>query len=167
LANLWLALRRPLLVSAVLGCSISLMAAGRLTLRLALPSTIYWSFIPLLELAALAAVCRPLRAKTIDAFFQGHRAWLLWLIAFAAVTAIVPAPDVIAHVPILLWYISAILAFLWSAHVDFNFSRRVLERSRAAAARDVLIQRLICWPAAFVIFVWSAGSQVIASGLGL
>jgi hypothetical protein len=169
LNSAWIAIRRPLLVAFVLGCSISLMTTGRLTLRIAGPATLSWSYIPILEIIALAAVCgRRLRAETIDLFFEGHRAWLLWVIAFAALFAFVPAPEVIARTGFpWIWYISAILVVLWSGYVDFGFSRRVLERTRFAALRDVVVQRLIVWSAVFVIFVWPAGVQVVASSLGL
>src|SRR4051812_48942776 len=66
LDNVWLAVRRPLLVALVLGCATSLMTSGRLTLRLLVPAAVYWSFIPVLEVAGLWAVGgKRLDAKTI------------------------------------------------------------------------------------------------------
>ena len=77
----WLAWRRPLLTAFILGCGVSLITSGRLTLRLVGPATIYWSFVPLLEIAPLAAL--PLAAlwrrrqpvsfpRAIDLCFTGH-----------------------------------------------------------------------------------------------
>src|SRR5437763_17006530 len=68
---------RPLLVLLVFGCAVSLMTSGRLTLRLALPAMVYASFVPLLEMASLGAVCRgrlPFR-RAVDLFFVGHAPW--------------------------------------------------------------------------------------------
>ena len=62
----WLAIRRPLLVAAVFGCCISLMTSGRLSLRLAAPATLYWSFVPLLEIAGLAVVWPWKRSRLSD-----------------------------------------------------------------------------------------------------
>jgi hypothetical protein len=43
----------------------------------------------------------------------------------------------------------------------------VLQRTRAGAARDVAVQRAICWALGLAIFAGSSGLQVVASGLGL
>jgi hypothetical protein len=70
--------RRPLLVAFVLGCSVSLMTSGRVTLRLAGPATVHWSFVPLAGIAGLAVVSgRRLHAETIDEFFHGYLPWML------------------------------------------------------------------------------------------
>ena len=98
LARAWIAVRRPLLVAFVLGCSVSLMTSGRVTLRLAGPATVYWSFVPLAGIAGLAAVSgRRLHAETIDEFFHGYLPWMLLIIAFAALWAFVPAPVAFAR----------------------------------------------------------------------
>jgi hypothetical protein len=168
--NAWIALRRPLLLAFVLGCAVSLMTSGRLTLRLAAPATIYWSFVPLCEIGSLALVSRGRKisfAETIDRFCAGHTAWLLWLIVFAAFWAFVPPVDAWRWAGNRLWMPSAWLVLAWSAYVDFGFFRRVLGRSRARAWRDLLAQRLLCWAAALAIFLASSGLQVVDSALGL
>src|SRR5580658_399317 len=70
----WLGWRRVLLVAFVLGCTMSLITSGRLTLRLVAPATIYWGFVPLAETAALAVVRWPERktrsfSSALDLFF--------------------------------------------------------------------------------------------------
>ncbi|HEV2446696.1 MAG TPA: hypothetical protein VGS58_12265 [Candidatus Sulfopaludibacter sp.] len=167
----WVGLRRPLLVALVLGCAVSLMTSGRLTLRLAGPAAVYWSFVPLCEIASLAVVAgrrgTPF-ARTIDRYFEGHAAWLLWATAFVAVWAFVPAPAVYGwRWRTLWWYGSAAAVFAWSAYVDFGFFRRVLGRSAGRAARDLAIQRALSWAAGLAIFVAPAGWQELASWLGL
>jgi hypothetical protein len=169
--NAWIALRRPLLVAFVLGCGVSLMTSGRLTLRLALPATLYWTFVPVCEIASLALVARRRKmpfAHLIDSYFQSHTAWLVWVMAFAAIWAFFPAPTVYSWVfQKSLLYASAGLVFAWSAYVDFGFFRRVLGRPPVHAARDLAIQRLLCWAMGLAIFVAPAGWQVAASAMGL
>ena len=169
--NAWTALRRPLLVAFVLGCAVSLMTSGRLTLRLVAPATLYWTFIPLCEIGSLAVVARGRKmpfARLIDTYFESHTAWLLWVVGFAAVWVFVP-PGTAYH-----WfddnrlrYGSAALVFAWSAWLDFRFFRRILDRTPGRAARDLTIQRLLAWAVGFAIFVTPAGWQVVSSALGL
>jgi hypothetical protein len=168
LARAWIAVRRPLFVAFVLGCSVSLMTSGRVTLRLAGPATVHWSFVPLAGIAGLAVVSgRRLRAETIDEFFHGYLPWMLLIIAFAALWAFVPAPIAFARTGYAwVWEGLATVALVWSSRTDLHFFER-MGRTRREAMRDLLVHRLVSWPIALAIFVWSAGLQVIASGLGL
>src|ERR1035441_1306513 len=120
-SGVWLAIRRPLLVAAVFGCAVSLMTSGRLSLRLAAPATLYWTFVPLLEIAGLAAVWPWKRspvsfARGIDLFFVSNTPWSLWLCGFAGIWAFFPPALVIAWTenpwP---WYAPALAVGLWSA----------------------------------------------------
>jgi hypothetical protein len=144
-----------------------------LTLRLIFPATIYWSFVPLLEIASLAAVCggrRRVRSlpRTIDLFFMGHGPWSLWLAGFAAIWAFIPAVQVFAwSAKGWIWYGSAFLVLVWSGYIDFCFFRFALERTPAQASRDLLFQRLICWIPALLCFLASSAWTVIAPRLGL
>jgi len=169
LPKLWIAVRRPMAVALGIGCAASLMAHGTVTPRLALPAALYWSFVPLLEIAGLALVLRKeFSAEAIDDFFAGHGPWLLWLAAFATLWAFVPGPVAYARTGFPhVWYGLAMVAAAWSAWLDFAFFQRVARRSRIGAARDVLVQRLVCWPIGMIIFVAPAGWQTVASRLGL
>src|ERR1035438_2111170 len=138
-SNAWLAIRRPLLVAAVFGCAVSLMTSGRLSLRLAAPATLYWSFVLLLEIAGLAAVWpwkrSPLSfARAIDLFFVSNTPWSLWFTAFAAAWGFFPPARVFAWTgnpwP---WYASALAVGLWSACLDFRFFRAIPGRTPALA----------------------------------
>src|SRR5262249_56398049 len=85
LMSAWLALKRPLLLAFFLGCTVSFLTSRMLTLRLVVPAMIYWSFVPLIEIAALAAVCRRDRKnilfpQLIDSFFIGYSPCLLCLV---------------------------------------------------------------------------------------
>src|SRR5262245_57713598 len=162
-------MRRPLLVAFVLGCAVSLMTSGRLTLRLAAPATVYWSFIPLLGIAGLALVARRrMSARLVDEFFAGYLPWVLWLTAFSGVWAFLPPVDAFGHSGYpFVWELAAVVAAAWAGFLDFRFSRRMLQRTTRGALVDVLLQRLIGWTGALAIFVWPAATQVLASRLGL
>src|SRR5580765_7808241 len=95
--NVWLAVKKPLVLAFFLGCAVSFLTVRTLTLRLVLPGMVYWSFVPLIEIVALAAVCWSDRQKfsfprLIDSFFSGYRPWLLWLTGLCAIwTLLSPA----------------------------------------------------------------------------
>src|SRR4051812_37172619 len=113
--GMWLTLRRPLGIALILGCSISLMTSARLTLRLAIPAAIYWSFVPLCELAGLAAVCRGrLKPAIVDTYFRSTTVALSWVIAFSAAFAFLPTPQIINSSGFFRgWYVLASAALLW------------------------------------------------------
>lgn len=165
----WLMLRRPLLVACVLGCAMSLMTSGRVTLRLAVPATIYWSFVPLFEIAALAAVGTIKRggfSRTVDLFFMSHAPWSLGLVGYAAMWAFVPAVHIFTWTTS-VWYLPGLAVAAWSGYIDFCFYRSVIGSSLFQAIRGLLLQRLICWTGVAAVFLASAGWQVVAARLGL
>src|SRR5580704_3527705 len=121
----WLMIRRPLLFAFVFGCAVSLMASGRLTLRLLIPAMVYWSFVPLLNIGSLAALSRGSARKrplawTVDLFFVGFAPWSLWLIGFSAMWAFVPAVRIFGWIAWKsTWYSLAFLTMAWSGYIDF------------------------------------------------
>ncbi len=148
------------------------MTSGRLTLRIVAPAMVYWSFIPLLEIASLAIVCRGQSelsfGRKVDLFFRNDWPPLLWLVLFAAAWAFLPASAVIP------WWSnrwvqfgSGAAALAWSARLDYAFFHRTLKRPPRQAALQLLFQRLLSWIPAILIFVAPAAWQVVASELGL
>ena len=150
------ALRRPLFVAVLLGCATSIVATGVLTLRIALPASMYWAIVPAIELGALMVALWPVRRRlnlprAVDTFFAGHGAWTAYLLWLAALISFRP-PELIWSL-ITGWALVVLAAVLaWSAYVDFCFFRHAIGRSRPAAARDVLVSRLITWTLVFGIF---------------
>jgi hypothetical protein len=154
--GLWLAARRPLFLAGVLSCGVSLIASGMLTLRIVAPAAVYWAFVPLVELLALMAVIWSRRqrislAAAIDTFFAGHGAWTLSLIGLSGMMAFLP-PPLAYEVMTTLWLLVTALVIAWSACIDFYFFRWMCGASRAAAVRDVAVNRLLTWTAVFAIF---------------
>ena len=152
----WLLVRRPAFVALVLGCTISLLTAHSLTLRLVASGALTWSFVPLLEMAGLAVVwrlgSRPLSVpRAVDLFFTGHGLWSLWLIALAAYWSSVPAPP-LTYRRFAIWAAAAGAVLLWSAYVDFCFHRSVLRSSPARSVCHILLQRALCWIPGILVF---------------
>ena len=148
----WLGLKKPLALAFFIGCTVSFLTVGTLTLRLVLPATIYWSFVPIIEIAALAAVCWNNREKLpfpnlIDSFFAGYRPWLLWLTGMSAVWFFLsPSTRRLDWTVEVVWELGGIvIAVVWSLYIDFHFFRSVLKQSSSRAARQLALQRLISW----------------------
>lgn len=148
--------RRPLFLTVVLACLVSLAATSTLTARIALPSIPVWSYVAIVELLALYAVIYTRRdrlplTRAIDLFFAGHAAWTLLLILIVALIASLP--------PVHWWTIlirvattGMVAAIVWSAYIDFWFFRFVFGARPARAIGDVLIHRAVTWLAMFTIF---------------
>jgi hypothetical protein len=159
--------RRPLLVSVMLGCTMSFLASGVLTLRIAGPAAIYWGFVPLAGIAGLAvAVSRHPTSRsfseTVDLFFAGYGTWLVWLIGLCVLWSFLPPVRAFDFTTIWLYGASAV-AVVWSAYIDFCFFRFVMCRSPSGALRDLLLQRLISWPLIVAIFGAPAIPPAIAA----
>jgi hypothetical protein len=165
-SGLRIACRRPLFLTLVLGCLVSLAATGTLTARIALSSLMVWVYVPAVETAALLALIGKRRdrmplTRAIDLFFAGHAAWTLLLIVIVGLIATVQP----AHWWMILTRVAMggmAAAIVWSAYVDFCFFRYVVEATRARAIRDVVVQRAITWLVVFSIF---AAPEITPAGL--
>jgi len=149
------------------------MTSGRITFRLVAPAMVYWSFVPLVQIASLAIVCRnrppemPFR-RTVDLFLRSNWPLLLWLLLFSAAWACFPAASVIP------WWSyrsvqfgSAGVALAITARLDYRFLRRDLKRTPRDAVLQLVAQRLLSWTPILLIFVAPAAWEVVASELGL
>lgn len=166
----WTLCRGPLFVAFVLGCVASLIATGMLTLRIVVPAAMYWSYVPVTEVLVLAAVTWRRRRLVpfpiaVDTFFAGHAAWTLFLILVAAMLAFLPPEFGWGRLKLLLYAGIGVIA--WSAYVDFRFFRSIFRASRAAAARDVVVSRLLTWTIVFAVFAvhgtspWGVAQEIV------
>jgi hypothetical protein len=157
---------RYLLLMIVTGCAASLLTAGRVTLRIALPCALYTALVPALQIGSLAVVLRgalPLR-RAASLFAVGNLPWLFVLLAYAALWAWAPAPFLYRWFG---WYrLTAFPLVLWGAYVDYCLFRLVLGRTPLIALRDLAVQRFLCWVVGMTIWVGPAGWQIVRSSLG-
>lgn len=154
----WTLVRRPLNFLFVLGCVVSMLASGRLSVRLIVDGMVSFAFIPVFELVALAAVFRsrpqPVRfSRALDLFFAANAPWLLWAIALIAFRSVLTPLQASSPPP---WAFGTVLGSLvppaiWAARLDKYFFREVLASPRAT--RDLLIQRAISWTCAITYFL--------------
>jgi hypothetical protein len=150
--------RRPLFVVLIMCCAISLMTAARLSLHLVASTAIYWSFLPLVEIAGLAAVERGhLKAGTVDRFFMGHGPWLLFMTIFAAYVSS-PEGLVLSSSVFNLWVGVAAAVLVWSCWIDYRFFNSL---------RKLVVQRAVSWTLFASIFMGSWLWNEIAWRLGL
>jgi hypothetical protein len=170
----WVLVRRPLLLAFVLGCTVSLLASRRMSARLIADGAVSFAFVPLFELAALAAVYwrgshRISFARAADLFFAANAPWLLWLLGIAALGCVLTPVELQAWmVPPRLWFALGPLVPLiaGSAYLDFSFFREALQEPVGRAVRGVILQRAIAWPCAIAYYVGHEIWELIVQGLG-
>jgi len=137
------------------------MASGRLTPRLVVDGALSLAFVPIVELAAFAAVYRRHShrlpsPRAIDRFFTTNEPWLLTIVGLAALISFQPPRAVgLWVVAPRVWFpLAAIaLAVASSAFRDARYFREALQRPAAGAWRDALLVRAIAWPVGAVYFL--------------
>jgi hypothetical protein len=148
----WTLIRRPLLLLFVIGCTVSFLTASQLTVRLIVDGAVSFAFVPIIQLAALAAVIGknggPLPfAHAVDRFFAGSGPWLLTLAVLSAAASI-SRPIFWSLTLLELALVPAIAASLL---IDYRFFREVARRQ--SPGRAVALQRLIAWPLTLFYFL--------------
>jgi hypothetical protein len=165
--------RKPAFLLGALAFGFSVTATGRFTVRLVADGIVSFAFLPALGIGGLVVVAgrRPDARSfgdTIDLFFTGYGPWLVWLMVFATVNAIVPARE-LGHWIVAL-ELSALVPAAWAAVVDFHFFRKVLRRTRTGAIGATVLHRLIGWIGLVVYFdgrgAWSEIAPRLAAWFG-
>jgi hypothetical protein len=145
-------LRRPLLVTIVLGASAAIGATGRITPALLLSTTLCWSVVVLLQMAiALALIAGPARktvgiARALDLFFAGHAPWSLWMLATVAWA---PSPVGRPMTPVL---VALFVPLVLTPRIVSAFFREVLGMDRGRAAVRTVAQQAMTWLAFAILF---------------
>ena len=157
----WLMLRRSCLHLFVLACAVSMLVSGRLTPRLIVDGALSMAFVPAFVLLAFVIVSRTGRPhrmplpQAVDLFLVGNMPWLLCLIGFYVVTALVPPRELGPWLSGLA--IISVAALVWSLYLDFRYFRDAAGRSIGGALRDVALHRAIAWAGIFGYFLGWAG----------
>ncbi len=163
------AFAKPIFVAFLMGCTVSLLTSATLTARLVIPATIYWSFIPLVQIGSLYMVWRHDRGnvsfrRLIDKFFAGYTPWSIFLIGLSLIWAFLsPHNNAVEAAIANVWLFGgSVAASIASVYVDFRFFRLVLGRTPRRAGRDLLVQRLISWSTIlFIIGAPTAWSEIV------
>jgi len=142
----WTWLAKPLFTAWLLGCVVSLLDFRALTLGRVLPAALVWTWVPLLETAALGAVWKiEPRAmgfrRAVDRFCAGDLAWWLLLIAFAALWREMGES---------VWLAFAGVVGAGTALRDYRFFRRDL--GSPAPLRDLILERALAWIPGILLF---------------
>jgi hypothetical protein len=152
-------IRRPLFLLFLWGCTVSLQTSGRFGVRLIADGMVSFAFVPLVQVAALAIAAgrRPKSlpfAALVDIFFAGNGPWLLWFMAVGVLRSIETPVAAASRPASILFAIdgTAMLAWIWSAYVDWCFFRDVLARPSRRAFQALVVQRAIGWTVGFVYF---------------
>ena len=161
--------RRPVLLAFVLGSGVSVLAAGRFTLRLIADGALSFAFVPLSELVAYAIVYRLQRgtrqllgpaeaghySHAADRYFAGNTPWLWWLVALMTLAAILPVRTTdLLSIALVTWVIPIAL----SIRIDWRLFRAA-GRTPALAVADIVLQRAIAWTLATGYFFGIASSS--------
>lgn len=112
------------LLSLVLGVSLSAAATERVDAGLVLSTSLGWSFVPLLQLVTGLVLTRGSgnRSAALDAYFATHGPWSLWILGVHALFLLVgPSRDAA------LWIaLTAIVPAAWTARLLVVMCRHTL-----------------------------------------
>jgi len=139
------ALRRPVIVTLVLGASVAMAATREAPAVLLVSTTVCWSIVVLIQvLIALALIHRPARAtvgvaRALDLFFASHAPWSLWMLA---VVAWAPLPGGRPLAPVL---IAALVALALTFRMVAAYFQHVLGLDRRAALRRTILHQALTW----------------------
>lgn len=133
---------------AVLGVAATVLATRTVALPTLLSVAACWLFVPAIQLAAAAWVCR--RApeprvsgrRAVELLFTAHLPWTLWLIALA-LTAVWLDPGPSFDVLLALVFIPAI----WTPVLVLAFCRTVLGCPAPEARRRMMVHQALAWGA--------------------
>ena len=148
----WRALRRPLIVTLVLGATLAMAATREAPAALLLSTTLSWAVLVVFQvLIALALIRKPARAtvgipRALDLFFASHAPWSLWLLAAVAWA---PLPGGRPLTPVL---VAAVLALGLTARMIAAYFQHVLALDRRAAVRRTLLHQALTWGLLFGTF---------------
>ena len=169
-SSFWLMWRRPLVLALIMGAMVSLAMTGTLTARLLLSGTLSWSFVPLIEVVALAMVLRRRAtrgalATHVDVFFAGFSIWYLFFIGIALVPA---APLRFSQIAFgWLEYVGTAI-LLWSLYVDYCYFRYAVGRTSGEARGDVFLHRALSWMPILLIIgapgLWPTVRELLSRG---
>jgi len=160
----WRVLRGPAVVAIIIGTAVPIMAVQRITPSLLAASTISFTFVVAIQMAVGAAVIAsaPSRrvsiSRALDLWFAGHLPYSLWLLAAAAMFAMMPAASLDLLIAL------AVIPAAWTSVIVAAFCRQVLGTSRAGARWRAAAHFVTIWAIGFELVALSAGGWFQITG---
>jgi len=155
-SNFALLAQQPLFLAFVLGCGVSMLGSGRLTLRLIADGMFSFAFVPIAEFLGFVVAYsrgrpegRPL-PSVADEFFETNQPWIWWSIGLIVAAAIVPASRLGSLLAPILF--TAPIPIVLSGVLEWRFARGTMGRTRGQAAIGLVVQRAVAWSAATAYF---------------
>ncbi len=148
------------LISLVLGVSLSAASAERVDAGLVISTSAAWSFVPMLQLLTGLVLTRGSadRIGALDDYFATHVPWSLWILAVHALFLVVgPARDAA-----LLILLTGVVPAIWTARLLVRMCREGLALSAREAWRRVAVHEAISYALvlAYVHFAVALGARL-------
>lgn len=144
------------LVALAIGTSVAAVSTERVTASLVLNSALAWSFVPLIQLATGLWLVRQApnrrRIQALEAYFETHRPWSLFILAFHGVMLAWPA----ARSFTLVLAPAALVPIALTGLALTRVCREVVGVSPLAARRMVLLHQLMTYLVVSAYAAWAA-----------
>jgi len=143
---------RLALVALIIGTTIAISSTGRVMLPLVARTTLCWFFVVIVQMVAAALLIGSASGRAVAfpramaLFFLGHAPWSLWLLAFAARSAVARAGGGILD----LFLLTALVPLVWTIVIMSAFCREVLGLSARAAALRTFGHQALIWTFTFI-----------------
>ena len=157
-------LRRPLLVTLVIGTAVPIMAVQRVTVGLLIASTISFAFVVAIQMAVGAAVIasvpsrRVSMSRALDLWFAGHAPYSVWLLALALIFAAMPAASLDRMV------LLATIPAAWTIVIVSAYCQTVLGTSRAGGRWRAGLHGVAIWAIGLELIAFTAGGWFQIAG---
>lgn len=144
------------LIALVIGTSVAAASTERVTASLVLSCSASWAFVPLIQLSTgtwlLRGAVGGTRTRALEAYFDTHRPWSLFILAFHGLILAWPA----SRSFVLMLIPAAVLPIALTALALTRLCREVLGVSPAAARRMVLVHQFATYVVVAIYASWAS-----------
>ncbi len=146
--------QRSAVIALLLGTGISLISTGNATLSTVASTTLYWSVVPLVQVAGALLVVLSTRkrrvslARGVELMLVGHMPWTLFVLTVTALST--------AGVRLLILALAAgLVASLWRAVIITGLCKAALETGARGAVTRAILHQGGMWLIIFVYASWA------------
>lgn len=144
------------LTALVIGTSVAAASTERVTASLVLTSSIAWAFVPLIQLATglwfVRAASPGARGSALAAYFDTHRPWSLFILAFHAMILMWPASRGFT----LMLAPAGVIPIGLTAVALVRLGKNVLGLSAGAARRNVAVHQAMTYVIVAAYAAWAS-----------